>query len=129
MAHGTSKPVGHHPWGVKKRREAFSVFHKIPHIDDSWLAELFGQEVLSELVQKELLRPEWAERILSWRHTGFSVHSQVSRLMISLPESFSETEHFQGGIKFPPSALRFATLTPGGPRRPPQTPLAVVRPS
>jgi hypothetical protein len=25
----------------------------------------------------ELLSPEWAERILSWRHTGFSVHSLV----------------------------------------------------
>jgi hypothetical protein len=29
------------------------------------------------LVRKELLSPEWAERILSWRHTGFSVHSRV----------------------------------------------------
>ena len=29
------------------------------------------------LVRKELLSPEWAERILSWRHTGFSVHSLV----------------------------------------------------
>jgi len=26
------------------------------------------------LVRKELLSPEWAERILSWRHTGFNVH-------------------------------------------------------
>jgi hypothetical protein len=23
------------------------------------------------------LSPEWAERLLSWRHTGFSVHSRV----------------------------------------------------
>ena len=29
------------------------------------------------LVRKELLSPEWAERILSWRHTGFNVHSLV----------------------------------------------------
>jgi hypothetical protein len=29
------------------------------------------------LVRKELLSPEWAERILSWRHTGFNVHSRV----------------------------------------------------
>ena len=27
--------------------------------------------------QKGLLSPEWAERILSWRHTGFNVHSRV----------------------------------------------------
>jgi hypothetical protein len=33
--------------------------------------------VLADLVRKELLNPEWAERILSWRHTGFNVHSLV----------------------------------------------------
>jgi len=53
------------------------VFHKIPRIDDSRLAEVFAREVLAMLVRKELLSPEWAERILSWRHTGFSVHSLV----------------------------------------------------
>jgi hypothetical protein len=53
------------------------VFRKISRIDDSRLAELFGREVLASLVRKELLSPEWAERILSWRHTGFNVHSQV----------------------------------------------------
>ena len=29
------------------------------------------------LLRQELLSPEWAERLLSWRHTGFSVHSRV----------------------------------------------------
>jgi ribosomal protein S27E len=53
------------------------LFHKIPHIDDSRLAELFAREVLADLVRKQLLSPEWAERLLSWRHTGFSVHSRV----------------------------------------------------
>jgi hypothetical protein len=53
------------------------VFHKIPRIDDSQLAEVFAREVLAMLVRKELLSPEWAERILSWRHTGFNVHSLV----------------------------------------------------
>jgi len=53
------------------------VFHKIPHIDDMRLAEVFAREVLALLVGKELLSPEWAERLLSWRHTGFSVHSLV----------------------------------------------------
>jgi len=53
------------------------IFHKIPRIDDSRLAELFAREVLSFLVGKELLSPEWAERLLSWRHSGFSVHSKV----------------------------------------------------
>jgi len=41
------------------------------------LAEIFGREVLADLVRKELLSPEWAERLLSWRHTGFNVHSRV----------------------------------------------------
>jgi hypothetical protein len=34
-------------------------------------------EVLRLLVGKGLLSPEWAGRILSWRHTGFNVHSRV----------------------------------------------------
>jgi len=53
------------------------VFHKVPRIDDSRLAEIFAREVLGFLVHKELLSPEWAERILSWQHTGFNVHSLV----------------------------------------------------
>ena len=53
------------------------LFRKIPRIDDSRLAELFGREVLADLVRKELRSPEWAERLLSWRHTGFNVHSRV----------------------------------------------------
>ena len=52
-------------------------FHKISRIDDSRLAELFAREVVGFLVQRELLSPEWAERLLSWRHTGFNVHSRV----------------------------------------------------
>ena len=53
------------------------VFHKIPRIDDSRLAEIFAREVLAMLVRKELLSPEWAERILTWPHSGFNVHSLV----------------------------------------------------
>jgi hypothetical protein len=53
------------------------VFRKISRIDDSRLAALFAREVLRFLVHKELLSPEWAERLLSWRHTGFNVHSRV----------------------------------------------------
>ncbi len=53
------------------------VFHKIPRMDDTRLAEIFAREVLGLLVRRELLSPEWAERLLSWRHTGFSVHSLV----------------------------------------------------
>jgi hypothetical protein len=52
-------------------------FHRLPHLDDSRLAEIFAREVLKLLVGKGLLSPEWAERILAWRHTGFNVHSRV----------------------------------------------------
>jgi hypothetical protein len=41
------------------------VFYKIPRIDDSRLVEVFAREVLAMLVRKELLSPEWVERILS----------------------------------------------------------------
>lgn len=41
------------------------------------LDEIFSREVLAFLVGRELLSPEWAERILTWRHTGFNVHSRV----------------------------------------------------
>ena len=34
------------------------VFHMIPRIDDSRLAEIFAREVLADLVRKELLSPE-----------------------------------------------------------------------
>jgi hypothetical protein len=50
------------------------IFHRLPRLDDARLAEIFGREVLALLVSKGLLSPEWAERILSWRHAGFNVH-------------------------------------------------------
>jgi len=52
-------------------------FHLVPRIDDSRPAVIFGREVLRLLVGRERLSPEWAERILSWLHTGFSVHRRV----------------------------------------------------
>jgi hypothetical protein len=57
--------------------DAAGVFNKIPRIDDSRLAEVFAREVLAMLVRKELLSPEWVERILSWRHTSFNVRNLV----------------------------------------------------
>jgi hypothetical protein len=57
--------------------DAAGVFHQISRIDDTRLAEIFAREVLSFLVGRELLSPEWAERLLSWPHTGFNVHSMV----------------------------------------------------
>ena len=53
------------------------IFHRLPRLDDTRLAEIFAGETLRFLVNRGLLSPEWAERILSWRHTGFNVHSRV----------------------------------------------------
>jgi ribosomal protein S27E len=53
------------------------VFHRVSSFDDTRLAEVFGREVLAFLVGRALLSPEWGERILSWPHTGFNVHSRV----------------------------------------------------
>ena len=61
----------------RKRFMSAGVFHKIPRMDDSRLAEIFAREVLEFLVRKELLSQEWAELILSWPHSGFNVHSLV----------------------------------------------------
>jgi hypothetical protein len=53
------------------------VFQRMSSFDDARLAAVFAREVLGFLVGRELLSPEWAKRLLSWRHTGFSVHSRV----------------------------------------------------
>jgi len=72
----------------RKRFMSAGVFHKIPRIDDSRLAEIFAREVLAMLVRKELLSPEWAERILSWPHSGFNVHSHIfiARVTSHIPD-------------------------------------------
>jgi len=64
------------------------VFHQIPRIDDSRLTDIFAGEVLAMLVRKELLSPECAERILSWPHTGFNVHSHIfiARVTSHIPD-------------------------------------------
>jgi len=46
------------------------VFQKVSRIDDTRLAEFFAREVLGFLVHKELLSPEWAERLSFDEHTG-----------------------------------------------------------
>jgi hypothetical protein len=61
------------------------VFQRMNSFDDGWLAEVFAREVLRFLVGREILSPEWAERLLSWRHTGFSAHSRVRA--INKPEA------------------------------------------
>jgi len=61
--------------GVYRPRhpERTVLYRVLFHYFDRFLAEYEGR------FEKEygFLRPEWAERLLSWRHTGFNVHSRV----------------------------------------------------
>lgn len=52
-------------------------FHRIAEFRDSLLAEFFKREVFSLLLGEELISLEIVKKIASWRHSGFSVHSQV----------------------------------------------------
>jgi hypothetical protein len=72
-----SSAVQHWEAYIVHNQKRILLFHKIPRIDDSRLASLFGRKVLADLVRKQFLSPEWAERILSWCHTGFPAHSRV----------------------------------------------------
>jgi hypothetical protein len=53
------------------------VFHKAGAFDDGRIPGLCTREVLAFLARKKLLSPDWAERILSWQHTGFNIHSRA----------------------------------------------------
>jgi len=50
------------------------------------------------LVRKELLSPEWAERILSWPHSGFNVHSRIfiARVTSHIPDKGQVTVRYSG---------------------------------
>jgi len=41
------------------------------------MTQFFKREVFSVLFGEELISPELVEKIASWRHSGFSVHSKV----------------------------------------------------
>jgi hypothetical protein len=52
-------------------------FHHLASFQDSLLAEFFSREVFALLLGEELISEAVKEKILGWRHTGFSVHSKV----------------------------------------------------
>jgi hypothetical protein len=45
--------------------------------NDAALTRIFAHEILSLLMGRGLISTEIATKILSWRHTGFNVHSRV----------------------------------------------------
>jgi len=52
-------------------------FLRISRFHDDLIRELFIREVFSLLLTKKLIGLPLVRKILSWRHTDFSVHSQV----------------------------------------------------
>jgi hypothetical protein len=52
-------------------------FHHVAEFQDSLMTQFFKREVFSVLFGEELISPELVEKIASWRHSGFSVHSKV----------------------------------------------------
>jgi hypothetical protein len=53
------------------------IFHQVERLDDGLIGELFTREFLSLLIGKELIHPELAQKLHTWRHTVFHVHSKV----------------------------------------------------
>ena len=52
-------------------------FHHLPSFQDNLLSEFFSREVFALLLREELISEAVKEKILGWRHSGFSVHSKV----------------------------------------------------
>jgi len=52
-------------------------FHHVQTFDDGLIAKFFSREVFALLLGEELISEEIVEKILLWRHSGFSVHSRV----------------------------------------------------
>jgi hypothetical protein len=52
-------------------------FHHVNRFHDRVIQEIFTHEVFSLLLRKKLIGLPLVQKILHWRHTGFSVHSQV----------------------------------------------------
>jgi hypothetical protein len=52
-------------------------FRHLLYLDSSQLEKLFRAEVLRLLLQRRKIGDEVVENLLSWRHSGFSVHAAV----------------------------------------------------
>jgi hypothetical protein len=52
-------------------------FHHISRFHDERIQAFFTREVFSLLLRKKLIGPALVEKIFSWHHTGFNVHSKV----------------------------------------------------
>ena len=52
-------------------------FEPFPYLDAGLIEQLFGAELLRVLMDKGLISQDIVDNLLSWRHSGFSVHGEV----------------------------------------------------
>jgi hypothetical protein len=52
-------------------------FHRVCRFHDEVIQQIFTHEVFSLLLRNKLIGLSLVQKIFSWRHTGFNVHSQV----------------------------------------------------
>ena len=82
------------------------VFRVLPPPPVELLIEQFRQAVLDFLVKEGAITDDFRERLLAWRHSGFSLHNEVkvkardaagqqqlARYMIRAPFSLEKTEY------------------------------------
>ena len=85
------------------------VFRVLPPPPVELLAEQFRRDVLDFMVEEGAITDDFRERLLSWHHSGFSVHhevkvkardtegqQQLARYMIRAPFSLEKTEYKSG---------------------------------
>ncbi|MFO7733236.1 MAG: transposase [Candidatus Aminicenantes bacterium] len=53
------------------------IFHHLASFQDSLLCKFFSREVFALLLREGLISEAVVEKVASWRHSGFSVHSKV----------------------------------------------------
>jgi hypothetical protein len=89
-------------------------FFYIPFTGLDSMAEVFRRRVIKLLVERELLNENFAQNLLSWRHSGFSIDNSVRILDESAQENLAEyiarppislkpryvTNHSRGGFSF-----------------------------
>jgi hypothetical protein len=65
-------------------------FFYIPFTGLDSMAEVFRRRVIKLLVERELLNENFAQNLLSWRHSGFSIDNSVRILDESAQENLAE---------------------------------------
>ena len=89
----------------------------VPYVDEHSAELVFRHKVMRLLQDEGLLSDERSELLLSWRHTGFSVHNRVR----VEPEDQSAVERLARYIMRPPISLDRMRSEVGEPERTPRS--------